>query len=212
MSLINFRAVVPIFAAVSLLVGACSAPTKVDKTFAAPNATNSSFGNFLVIGVAGDYNSRALFERDMVAKLRSKGVSATPYHYLVKGNQPLVREEVIELVKANGYDAVLVTRVKSREVESKTTRGPAVLKVTHKESGNLTFIRYDYEELNDLRKINLTATVYLTTELHSAASEEKVWAIEFSSSGSLENNIAQLVDNAANTIIESLVKDRLVRP
>jgi hypothetical protein len=199
-------------AAFSLLLGACSAPTKVEKTFTSPNATNSSFSNFLVIGVAGDYNSRALFERDMVAKLRNNGVSATPYHYLVKGNQPLVRDEVIELVKANGYDAVLVTRVKSRKVDSKTTRGPAALKVTHKQSGNLTFIRYDYEEMNDLRKINLTATVALTTELHSAASEEKVWVIEFSSSGSMENNIEQLVDNAVDTIIQSLVKGRLLRP
>ena len=198
--------------AVSLLVGACSAPTKVDKTFAAPNATNSSFSNFLVIGVAGDYNSRALFERDMVAKLRNKGVSATAYHFIVKGNEPLVRDQVIDVVKTNGFDAVLVTRVKGREVDSKTTRGPAVLKVTHKESGNLTFIRYDYEELNDLRKIDLTATVVLTTEVHSAASEEKVWAIEFSSSGSLENSVQELVDNAANTIIDSLVKGKLIRP
>jgi hypothetical protein len=212
MSPFNYRAVVPIFLAVSLLLGACSAPTKVDKTFAAPNATTSSFSNFLVIGVAGDYNSRALFERDMVAKLRNKGVSATPYHYLVKGNQPLVREQVIDVVKTNGFDAVLVTRVQGREVDSKTTRGPAALKVTHKQSGNLTFIRYDYEELNDLRKINLTATVVLATEVHSAASEEKVWGIEFSSSGSLENSVEELVDNAANTIIKSLVKDRLIRP
>ena len=211
MSPFKYRAVVPIFVAVSLLIGACSAPTKVEKTFEAPNFADSSFSNFLVIGVAGNYNSRALFERDMVAELRSKGVSAAAYHLIVKGNQPLVRDQVIDVVKTNGYDAVLVTRVKSREVVSDVTRGPAALKVTHKQSGNLTFIRYDYGELNALRKINLTATVVLMTEVHSVASEELVWAIEFTSSGTMDD-VGQLVDNAVDTIMESLAKDRLIGP
>ncbi len=206
------RVVAPMLVAVSLLVCACAAPTKVNRTFAAPNVADSSFSNFLVIGVAGNYNSRALFERAMVAELKSKGVSATAYHLVVKGNQPLIRDDVIDVVKTHGYDAVLVTRVKSRKVDADITKGPAAMKVTMKQSGHLTFIRYDYEEMNDLRKINLTASVVLTTEVHSAASEEMIWAIEFSSSGSMENNIEQLIDNAAGTIIESLVKDRLVRP
>ncbi len=211
MSPFNYRVLVPVFVAVSLQVGACAAPTKVEKIFADPNFAGSSFGNFLVIGVAGNYNSRALFERDMVAELRSKGVSATAYHLIIKGNQPLVRDQVIDVVKTNGYDAVLVTRVKSREVDSNVTRGPAALKVTHKQSGNLTFIRYDYEELNALRKINLTATVVLITEVHSAVSEELVWAIESTSSGTMDD-IGQLVDNAVDTIMESLAKDRLIGP
>ena len=142
----------------------------------------------------------------MVAELKSKGVSATAYHLIVKGSRPLIRDDVIDVVKTHGYDAVLVARVKSRKVDADITTGPAEMKVTKKQSGHLTFIRYDYEELNDLRKINLTASVVLATEVHSATSEEMIWAIEFNSSGSTENNIEQLIDNATGTIIESLVK------
>ena len=207
----NFRAVASMFVAVLILIGACSAPTQVAKTFEDPNYAGSSFGNFLVIGVAGNYNSRAQFERTMVSELKSAGASATAYHLIVKGNQPITRDAVTDMARSKEYDAVLLTRVISREVAVDIKSGPAPTKVSRKHGGPADFFRYDYEVLNNLEKINLATTVVLATEVYSAANEEMIWAIEFSSSGTMDN-IGQLIDDVADTIMESLAKDRLIGP
>ena len=206
-----YRAVAFLFVAVLLLIGACSAPTKVTKIFADPNYADSSYSNFLVIGVAGNYNSRAQFERTMVSKLKSAGASATAYHLIVKGNQPITRDAVTDMARSNEYDAVLLTRVISREVAADIKSGPAPTKVSRKHGGPADFFRYDYEVLNNLEKIDLTTTVVLATELYSAEDENMIWAIEFTSTGTMDN-VGQLIVNVADTIMESLGKDRLIGP
>jgi hypothetical protein len=211
MSPFKYQAVVPMFAAVSLLAGACSAPTKVEKTFEDPDIADSSFSNFLVIGVAGNYNSRTQFERTMVSKLTSKGASATAHHLVVKGNQPITRDGVTEVLETNEFDAVLLTRVISRELAIDSKSSPASTKVTRKEGGLANFFRYDYEILSEPVTIDLTTTVVLATELYATADEKMIWAIEFTSTGTMVN-VGQLIDSVADTIMDGLGKDRLIGP
>ena len=103
---ITHRAVVLSIAAVSLLAAACSSPGTTTTSSDDEQRSNGSYSNFLVIGVAGNYTNRAQFERTLVSALRSKGASASTYYSVVKGNQALEREAIVQAVKTHGFDAV----------------------------------------------------------------------------------------------------------
>jgi hypothetical protein len=165
----NHRAVVLFIAAVSLLVAACSSPGKTTTSSDNDQRSPSSYNNFLVIGVAGNYTNRAQFERTMVSALRSKGASASTYYSVVKGNQALEREAIIEAVKTHGFDAVLVTRVLSQDVDVNQKSGSSETQTSRKDGNLANFFRYDYEELNTPATIDLTTTTVLASELFSAA-------------------------------------------
>ncbi len=70
-------------ALVLFLLGACTGTS----TTTSPASTPEQFSNVLVIGIAGNYESRAQFERVVVSQLRRAGVSAATYHSVIGGNR-----------------------------------------------------------------------------------------------------------------------------
>jgi hypothetical protein len=205
---ITHRAVVLSIAAVSLLVTACSSPGTTTTSSDEDQRSDGSYSNFLVIGVAGNYTNRAQFERTLASALRSKGVSASTYYSVVKGNQALEREAIVEAVKTHGFDAVLLTRVLSQDVDVSQKTGSSETQTSRKNGNLANFFRYDYEELNTPATIDLTTTTVLTSELFSAADEEVVWAYEFTSPASTD--VGRTINYASETILKRLNRDRLI--
>ena len=202
------RAVVLFIAAVSLLVAACSSSGKTTTSSDNDQLSDSSYSNFLVIGVAGNYTNRAQFKRTMVSALRSKGASASTYYSVVKGNHALEREAIVEAVKTHGFDAVLLTRVVSQNVDVSRKSGSSETPTSRKDGSLVNFFRYDYEELNQPASIDLTTTTALASELFSAADEKVVWAYEFTSPASTD--VGGTINYASETILKRLNRDRLI--
>jgi len=201
-----FRAIM--LAIFSILLAACAASTRVAKTYSDDAYANLSFSNFLVIGVAGNYNSRAQFERTVASGLRAEGASASAYYSVVQGNEPISRDAVLGAVQAGNFDAVLVTRVLDRQTDVDVKSGSAGAKATTIGGSAINFFRYNYEELNEPQSISLNTTVVLTTELFSSADEKMIWAIESSSTD--DAVVAVLIDNVAASIVSSLRRDGLI--
>jgi hypothetical protein len=208
MNRFTHQAVVIFVAVVSLLVGACSSPGTTSTSSGDDQRSNNSYDNFLVIGVAGNYTNRAQFERTMASALRSKGASASAYYSVVKGNQPLERDVIVEAVKTHGFDAVLLTRVISQEVNVSQSSGSPETQTSRKDGSLVNFFRYDYEELNMPATIDLTTTTVLSTELFSAADEKVVWAYEFTSPAT--NDVGRAINHTSETILKRLNRDRLI--
>jgi hypothetical protein len=140
------------FLSLLLMLSACSTSIKTVKTLDDPAYCDSRYHNFLVVGVAADYNNGAQFEGQLVSA-----------------------------IKVGGYDAVLLTRVadQHRKVDVKTG-APDTMVV--RESGNVfDLFRYDYEELNDPETIEIDTDITIITELYETAGKNKIWAIESSS-------------------------------
>lgn len=193
-----------------LVLGACTTAPTAKQTYFDDDFGEVAFKNFLVIGVAGSYNSRAEFERKVASALRVQGASASPYHTVVPGNDSLNRQAVLDAVNANAFDAVLVTRIVSQaadvSVEDTTTSTTASTI-----GGNaVNLFRYDYEELSEPGRLNLELTVILASELFSAAEEKMIWAIETSYSNA--PNVGALIDVTAEKIVGELGGDGLVSP
>ena len=191
--------------AVSAVVTGCAATST---TSAGPNLANASYSNFLVIGVAGDYNNRAYFERSVVSGIRAKGSSARAFHVVTPGNKPVTREAVRDAIESGGFDAVLVSRAIDTDTDLDVKSAATGTKVTRKDGGVLNLFRYDYEELDEPMSLELKTKVNIATELYSAASEQKVWSIDSVSSAT--ENIGQMIEDAAENVVKRLDRDDLI--
>jgi hypothetical protein len=191
--------------AASVVATGCAATST---TNASPGAAKAAYSNFLVIGVAGDYNNRAYFERSVVSGIKAKGSSAHAFHVVVPGNKPVTREAVKEAIESGGFDAVLVSRVLDTDTDLDVKSAVTGTKVTRKDGGVLDLFRYDYEELDEPMSLELKTKVNIATELYSAASEQKVWSIDSVSSAT--ENIGQLIEDAAENIVKRLDRDDLI--
>ena len=189
-------------AAILLLAAGCSTSSKTVVS------TDESFSNYLVIGVAQDYESRAQFERMIVHDITESGVSANTYYSAVGGNKPIDRETIESLIKSDGYDAVLIARVTHSEADAKAKSIQGQTRIDRKDEGALHLFRYDYTSLNEGYRLEFDVDVGLITEIYDTSSGERVWAIE----SELANRevIFELIEDAADEIVRRMRRDDLI--
>ena len=190
----------------AFLLGACTGSASTVKTL--DRTGEARFANLLVIGVASDYDGRAMFERTVVSRLRAAGADASAYYTLLGRNPPVTRASVQRALDAGEFDAVLVTRLKDQMLGAEVRPGPAGAKATVKGGGPVNLFRYDYEELDEPEIIEFSATVVLATELYDVTDGDPIWAIETTSRD--KANVGELVDSAADAIVGRLRRDRLI--
>jgi hypothetical protein len=164
---------VAILAACVAVLGGCASAGSPENASA---ATESSFGNLLVIGVAGNYDSRAYFERSVVAGLRAKGLSAAAYHEVVGGNKPLSRELVRDALSRCACDAAVVTSVLDTDADVNVKGAVTGTKVSRKEGRAVDLFRYDYEEINEPLSLSIDTKITFSTDLYGAKSESRLWS------------------------------------
>jgi hypothetical protein len=166
------------------------------------------YGNFLVVGVAGSFDSRAQFERAVVSGLRAEGVEAQAYYLVTGGNTGLSRAAVLEAIDEYGFDAVVVTYPLDTESDVELRSAITDTKVSRKEGGFLNLFRYDYEELNDPLDLSIDTKVTFRTELFDASSQEMVWSSI--KEGPKAENVAVLIDETGKSVVSQLKSARKI--
>ena len=158
-------------AAMALLAG-CATTGPENKIIRTVHAFEGAgpFENILVISVAGDQRSRAVFEREMVAALADDGVNASPWFTVVGAHTPLERKTLNNALKAREYDAVLFVRELGQEVPDLAPGRPV--------GRGLDLLHYDYFELNREVPIDAGTTVTFVAEVYDVGAIRKIWAIE----------------------------------
>ena len=193
---------------IAVMVTGCASSIGTRQAYIDPEYADSAFGNYLVIGVASSYNNRACFERSVVSSLRAQGASATAFYNIVRGNEPIDRDIVIQAVNENGFDAVLVTRVLGQQSQIDVENRSPDAKASTIGGRPINFFRYDYEELNEPGEINLAMTVTLVTELFSASDEKMIATFETSNSNA--QTINNLIESSAASIADRLARDKRI--
>jgi len=192
----------------SVAIGACTASTKTVSTEHASSAGVSRFSNILVIGVADDYERRTRFERKLASELKASGTAATALYVAAGGNKPIEREAIEDLVRSNGYDAVLISKPLNRDTNAEMKTGSPGAKAIRRDDGALHLFRYNYEELNVPVTWSVDFSVTLSTELFAAKDSRKVWAVE--TSVSKKKSLEELINEASETIVRRLRRDKLI--
>jgi hypothetical protein len=170
--------------------------------------SSARYSNFLVVGIAGSFDSRAQFERAVVSGLRAEGVEAKPYYLVTGGNTPVRRANVLEAIDEHGFDAVVVTYPLDTEADIELRSAVTGTKVSRKQDGFLSLFRYDYEELNDPLDLSIDTQVKFRTELFDAATQEMVWSSI--KEGRKAENIAVLIDDTGKSVVAQLKSARKI--
>ena len=191
--------------AVALLAGCGTTATPSDNPGA---SAGPPFGSFLVIGISGDYNSRAQFERQLVGELRRQGAAARAYHAVIGSNQPITPDSVRSALEADAFDAILVTRVLDSDIDVRVKKNRDQTDATPIGGRILNLFRYNYTDYSNPGRIDLKTSVSFAIELYDAAAEEIVWSMESSSRG--EKNIGLLIDRTAETIAKRINREKLI--
>ena len=190
------------------LVTGCAGSTGSSSTSQDARNVGTAYGNVLVLAIADNYDGRAQYERAVASGLRKLGISATPYHEAVGGSGQISRERARELVDTNGFDAVLVTQVRSSQSSVDVKQDSAATKVVRRNDRPVDFFRYDYEELDEPGEISVLAEAILDTDLHSADDSSIVWTYSWSSKGA--KNAGLLIDEASAALVRRLERDKLL--
>ena len=184
-----------------LLLTSCSTPSNIIKTFDDSSAAQVRFENVLVICVAGDFASRAQFERELAASFSGDKSPMTAY-YTVVGRSPQVsRNTINNAIRARRFDAILFVRLKGQDVAGAIANRPT--------GGAFNLFQYDYPEFNSASGFQHDTTSTFVSELYLAAEERKIWAIE---SLIFEHDSAdQVIDHQVKAIAGQLRRDKLSR-
>lgn len=191
-----------------LVLAACASSSRVVSTLEGPAYQGPAFRNLLVIGIADSYNNRATFERTLAQEISESGAGATALYTLVDKDTPIDRATVEKVLDGSSFDAVLITRALNRDFKSTAKTGSPSAQAVRKEGGAANLFRYDYKELNEPATLSMELNIVIGSELFSAESREKVWAIEADISD--QASIGVLVVDASNVITSRLRKDGLI--
>jgi hypothetical protein len=189
------------------LLTACTASTQsvVDDA----DRGGPPFGNFVVIGIAGDYDSRAQFERELAGGLRRAGAAATTYYSIIGSNSPITPNDVRAAVKSGDFDAIIVMRVLDTKVDLEVQKDRAVTDATPIGGRLVNLFRFNYTDYSKPGAIDLKTTITFAIELYDVAREDIVWSIESSSRG--ETNLGLLIDRTAESVVKRLERERLIK-
>lgn len=158
------------------------------------------FSNILVVGVAGDYPSRAAFEADLARSVSSETVTAQPYYTVVGRRPQLTRALLLDAIRVRGFDAVLFTRLQGQERADLAPQRPV--------GRAFDLFSYDYAELNRDEAIREASAHTFVSELYATATQAKVWSIETLSVD--KETAAALIEEQVRTIAAQLREDGLL--
>jgi hypothetical protein len=185
----------------ALLLGACaSAPEPATVIRTVFNPPDGGFSNILVVSVTGDYASRGEFERQLGQALSGRDLIASPYYTVIGRNPQLTRAYLDDAIAARRFDAVIFTRQKGQEQADLAPGRPV--------GGAFDLFSYDYPELNRDLRIRDARAITFITEVYSAATRRKIWAIETLSTN--VDSVESLIAEQVFTIAAQLETDGLL--
>ena len=196
---------VPILLLLTGLAG-CATPSKVVETFRADDPAAAPFESVLVVGIAGSGNSRRSFEDALVAEL---GAGTMVSYRDISRIENIDRDTVAAAARANGADAVLVTRIKDAQTQAKVQGARTDVQAQRKDDRMVDFFRYDYVATTDPESIKMLTTVVLASDLYRVSDERRVYAME--STAFERETVRDIVDDLSGAIAGQLRRRGLVR-
>jgi len=188
---------------------ACSNPVRIQSMWRGEVYVGPAFQQYLVVGVSSDANRRQRFEGMLADAIRTEGTAADPSLRYLRAAQELDRDTVSEAVRQAGADAVLVTRLVSRNVVAGEVPGRTGVKTQRRSESPVDFFRYDYREYDEPPVLVATNDVTLATDLYETQGGKLIYTIEITSTG-LESEY-DIFDQVTRTVAKRLRKDGLVK-
>jgi hypothetical protein len=145
----------------------------------------------------------------MVQALQESGNLAEASIRAMPNGQPLNRDSVTQAMRATEAQAVVVTRLVSREVTAQEVAGRSGVKTRRKDEYAYDFFRYDYKEYEEPGYLVAKNTVTLSTDLYNSGDGALVYSIETTIYE--KETEFEIFDEASTAIVRRLRRDGLIR-
>ena len=205
-----------------LLVASCSSTKTTDSW--SDQSYKGQIKNVYIIGIAKDDLNRMIFEDNFESSLAKEGVKAiASFKDNLPTNQEIDREDIIQRMRNNSCDSVLLTRLVSQRTKGSMSGGRRSYTYTPgPRSGDLTFHKlpkdsyyrswssyYSYGRINYVEPARADFVV-LTVEsvLYDLHTEELIWSAQLETR--LEGNFENMVQTFVNEVTRDLRKKGLI--
>jgi ABC-type branched-subunit amino acid transport system substrate-binding protein len=162
----------------SLLVAACAGGPQVSSTQPVSAAADAPYGNILVVALFDSFDARRYLEQEIVKELAKRGVEATAMTASTDTRTIINRDTVVDRITRSGADAVLVTQLVSFEAQGKAKDANPEATYIFRPTYWYNVFEVDLEEYVEPQYVQWTNELALSSDLFSAASREKVWAMQ----------------------------------
>lgn len=185
--------------------------TTFSQSYRNPGYSKTAFTNMLVIGVAQNQEGRQAFEDALVSAIVKEGGTAKASIGVLPNEEKLTEDQLHAAVEADGYDAVLITRLlsvdKSKEYvppkkyyNAQTRYYPAAPAWGYGYGGYYGFYGTTFAEVHEPGYFETSTTLKLETNLYSVATNELVWT------GQSETIDPTSIDDARASITQAVAK------
>ncbi len=120
----------------------------------------------MVLSIAGNFESRSLFERQVVAHLAYTAGQASAYFTVIGRRPQLTRTAMETTINSRSFDSVLFVRKKGQKRQDFAHGRPV--------DSAFDLFNYDYPELNGGASIEQAVTITFVTESYSVAERKKI--------------------------------------
>lgn len=191
--------------ALALLIGGCAGGGKLTQVWTNPAWTPQPMKNVYVVAVRNDPIRRRMWEDGFIAGLARYGVRGTPSYAKYLGTAPDTGQ-VMNEVRANGYDGVLVSirlpDQAEQQVVGAATRTEAV-------SAQSSFTGYYYTVQREVelpgRTLTTTIRTFETVLWSTAPPARPAWSGRITTDESVTTDLVNKV--ASHTIVDRMARD-----
>ncbi len=169
------RQLLPISIVLMVAFGvSCATKTRVSSQWLSPDYEGGPMHRILVVGVAETPLGRRTYEDRFAEALRAGGADAVSSYQLLPSRDRLTKEALEGVVRREGFDGVIVTRL--LEVAEETTYVPPSSHVVHS-AGYYGYYGRHYDVVHTPGYTRTTEIVRLETRLWNADDAQLAWGI-----------------------------------
>lgn len=191
--------------AITLLLSACST-SEIIGSWSEPALTGGGFHNVLVIGVAKNDMVRRTYEDMMVARLKEKGIQASPSYRFMNQNEKVEEGVVKKHLQQNNMDGVMVTKLIDKRTETVVTPAQTTVRTgdyygSYRGGGyNRYYPNYaaSYDIVSTPATIQNYDVLTIETTLYKVQGEQEqpAWSAqsETAPGGNINSDLSELVD------------------
>lgn len=195
-------------ASVAFGTSAChksQARTTIPAAWRNPEFSGVPFGKLFIIGVARNDEYRRLYENSLVRALEGEGAVAQASSAVFPQDEELDDVQLLEAVKSGGFDAVVITRLKSVDEE------PVYVPGNPPTSSDLYMAGYDeaYALNSDPGYYKMALKYRLETALYSARDAMVVWVVESETTD--PQSVDEIIQSVSALIAKQLKAEALIR-
>jgi len=204
---------VALLSLVTVILAACSSGPQITRLQPLSESADAPYRNILVVSLFESFDARRYLDQEIVNQLSARGVKAVAMTSLTKSTTPVNRDTVVKLVERINADSVLVTQLTSLETSTKAKDANPQATYNFRPTYYYNVYSVELTEYTEPDYLEFEHTLALATDLFSAESQQKVWAIASESKikESLEHyrDYSKIVDEA-EAIVHTMAQDKLI--